>query len=199
MRNMLLTLYQHHMPAEVRIFRYLSPPVRLDDEVIVCDGSCSGGLAQFYCRSYMFVRRWFHIFAVFDHGLSPAEDQFEGFPFAFNCDITTPHPRVDAKLYTTDLCVDVLISANGRDCLVKDREELTAMHAAGQFGDLWRGAALGEVLWLEDLVSQGRFIDLLKVAAPFPTTAIPSKISRMTQCKLEDGNFIFHPSYPRYA
>jgi hypothetical protein len=194
-----LTLYQHHLPTEVRIFRYLSPPVQLDDEVIVCDGWFSPGPAPIYCRSHMFLKRWLHIFATFDHGLSPWEDRFEGFPFQFNCDITTPHYRVGDKLYTTDLCVDVLVSANGRECLARDMEGFAARHAAGQFGDLWREAAQRETRWLESLVTEGSFLTFLEATAPFPTATIPSEISEMAQHQLETAGFVFHPSYPRYA
>ncbi|HUT75861.1 MAG TPA: DUF402 domain-containing protein [Armatimonadota bacterium] len=197
--HMQITLYQHHLPGEVRVFRYLSPPVQADDEVIVCDGWYSSGATRGYCRSYMFLRRWLHVLATFGHDLMPAEDRSHGFPFAFNCDITTPHYRVRDKLYTTDLCVDVLISASGRNCVIKDREELTAMHAASQFGDLWQEMALREVRWLEDLVSQGRLVDFLNAFAPFPTAAIPCEISETAQRRLETLGFVFHPSYPRYA
>jgi hypothetical protein len=197
---MTLTLYQHHLPYDVRIFRYLSKPVRIDDEVIICDGWYADISKRYYCRSYMFLKRWLHVFAVFDHKLFPTEEsQFEGFNFAFNCDITTPHYMALDNLYTTDLCVDILVSASGRKCLIKDQEELTAMHTTGQLGDIWRDAAINETLWIKDIVSRGNFIEFLERIAPFPSVAIESNLSQMTECALEDCDFIFHPSYPRYA
>jgi hypothetical protein len=194
-----MTLYQHHLPGEVRVFRYLSPPIRADDVAVVCDGWYSAEPARIYCRSYMFVSRWLHVFATFDNDLVLREDTLQGFPFAFNCDITTPHFRLDNRLYTTDLCVDVLVSADGRRCLVKDDEVLSAMRAAGEFGDLWRDAALSEVSWVKGLVSQSRFINFLKAVAPFPTVKLPTQISEVSQCQLASTDFLFHPSYPRYA
>ena len=193
-----LTLYQHHLPAEVRVFRYLSPPVGSDEAVVVCDGWYSSG-SPIYCRSYMFLTRWLHVFVPFDSELSPREDWFEGFPFQFNCDVTTPHYRLGDGLYTTDLCVDVLVSANGRECLVKDLEELVARRGDGQFGDHWREAAVREAGWLQEMVAEGSFLPFLATAAPFPSDAIPREMAEVTRQDLAGAGFVFHPCYPRYA
>lgn len=196
--RMLLTLYQHHLPTEVRVFRYLSPPIRMDEEVVVCDG-WSSGPPRAYCRSYMFVQRWLHVFVTFDECLAPREDRVKGFSFAFNCDITTPHYRVNDRVYTTDLCVDVLVGASSRECRVKDGDQLGAMYAAGQFGRLWYDAALREAAWVERLVTQGTFIGFLQTAAPLPKVTGPRDISQMAREDLEKMHFVFHPDYPRYG
>lgn len=193
-----MTLHQLHLPREVRIFRYLQPPVRVDDDVIVCDGWWDDTRTTF-CRSYKFTRRWLSVFATFDRDLAPVGDPNYGFPFAFNCDMTTPHHVVDDGIYTTDLCLDVLVSADGAGCVVKDEEELRAMHAAGQFGRMWHDAALREAEWVQNLVAEGRFIAFLETAAPFPAAATDGEISAPRRLRdLNDVDFFFPPHAPRY-
>jgi hypothetical protein len=191
-----MKLYQYHLPSEVRIFEFAGDPTLINSEAIVFDAVTTDA-APVYCRSYLFTKRWMQIFMTMDAALALKPDDGD-FPFVFNCDITTPHYVNDDSIYTTDLCADLLVAANGKDCRLKDIDGFEKHHSMNHFGDLWFKQGKIEISFWVDLLKSGKFINYLNAIAPFPITATVNITSPMRQFDIADVAFKYHPLYPRH-
>jgi hypothetical protein len=191
-----MKLYQYHLPSEVRIFEFTGDPTLASSEAMFFDIVTTDAVPV-YCRSYLFTKRWMQIFMTMDAKLSLKPDDGD-FPFVFNCDITTPHYIDDDHIYTTDLCVDLLVAANGKDYRIKDIDAFEKMHSMNHFGDLWFEQVKNEISFWVDLLESGKFINYLNDIAPFPIVPTENKARPMQRCNIGDVAFEHHPLYPQY-
>jgi hypothetical protein len=192
-----MKLYQYHLPSEVRVFEFAGDPTLDSPEAMVFD-AITTDTVPICCRSYLFKKRWVQIFMTMDTSLVLKPDDGD-FPFVFNCDITTPHYICHDRIYTTDLCVDLLVAANGKEFRIKDIGMFEKMHSMNHFGDLWFRHAKNEISFWVDLLESGKFINYLNDVAPFPITPTEIKMSPMRQYVIGDVVFERHPLYPRYT
>lgn len=154
---------------------------------------------QEYGRYYGFLDRWLSVFVTFDiNDLSLTSYPESEFPFAFNCDMTTPHYAHGGALYTTDLHLDVLVLADGRSHQLVDVEEFEQAYAQDVFGEVWYGGARREAERVIQEVEGGRFMDMLQAVAPFPRTPIAAEHSTLMELELDEAEFRYHPAYPRF-
>ncbi len=191
-----MKLYQYHLPSEVRIFHFDGAPAFISPDAIVFDTVTSDPVPV-YGRSYLFRERWLQVFMTIDAKLALKPDR-GSFPFVFNCDITTPHYVDDDNIYTTDLCIDLLVAANGRDYRIKDIDIFENMHSMNHFGKTWFDKAKSEAALLVDLLESGKFINHLNDVAPFPLKPTEKTASTMQRCDIAEVAFKHHPLYPRY-
>ena len=150
-----------------------------------------------YGRCYGFLDRWLSVFVTFDKNLQLHPSYYGHFPFAFNCDVTTPHFLDGTGAFTTDLYIDVLVGVDGQKYLVKDIEEHEDAFSQGLFGSLWHKGAKNELERLVGELERGEFLDVLHAIAPFPTSFEGIQRYSRTQYRLGDGPFRYHPQYPR--
>ncbi len=170
----------------------------MNAEVMVFDGLLS--LTEpIQCRSYLFFQRWLEIFVTFDANLALLPDPTSAFPYAFNCDITTPYHRVGQHLFTTDLGLDVVVAADGATYQGKDADEFEQWYTQGAFGVGWYTAAQRELTALIQLLETHQFIQFLTDIAPFPTQGADVPLSTLVQEDLNSTEFIHHPQYPRQS
>jgi|ETN02SMinimDraft_2_1059926.scaffolds.fasta_scaffold258222_1 hypothetical protein len=128
-----------------------------------------------------FLDRWLSAFVTFDvDDLSSTPYPGDEFPFAFNCDMTPPH-YVDA-IYTTGLHSDV--------------QDFQSAYDDGLFGQAWYDGARQEAERIIEEVRTGRFIDMLREAAPFPDTSIRTNPAVLTELDPEEAGFRHHPDFP---
>jgi hypothetical protein len=191
-----LTAYQLHLPDDLRIFHYGAPPIAETADVLVFEGWSDDRSA--ICRSYLFFNRWLEVFVTFDASFNLRPDPDYLFPFAFNCDITTPYHRVGKRLYTTDLCLDLLVAADGRSYHIEDRDELEDWHQSGVISTAGYKAALREQDSLLNLFTTGRFLDLLTAIAPFPTAPPRAHLSTMERLDRKSAGFVEYPYASRW-
>ena len=194
-----MVVYEQHLPSEVRIFRHLQSPAHIGCEAAVFDGLLHSPQGPVYCRSYRFFQRWLSVFITFDEDLTLTAGPDHPFPFAFNCDITTPHYRHGDCLFTTDLCIDILVGSDGRSYRVEDEDQLPQLYERGQFGQLWYERALRELRALTALLEKGELIHFLSRIAPFPTAPTEHPAATMEQATIEDVAFRYHPLFPRFG
>jgi hypothetical protein len=193
-----LTLYQLHLPSEVRIFHHAFEPTHAGNDAVVMDTVVLQGDTATYCRGYYFLDRWLSVFVTFDEQLELKADPGYGFPFAFNCDITTPHYYRGDSIFTTDLYVDILVGTDGNIYQVEDLAGLQEAFDAGLFGKAWFESTRREADWLVKLLERDRFLDFLNEVEPFPRTRPVNIDSPMRRCLIDDMDFEYHPQYPRY-
>ncbi len=193
----MFTAYQLHLPSDLRVFQYLVEPTYSGANALVLDGLL-GDTEQIVCRSYLFFERWLEIFVTFDDRLALCTDARAPFPFAFNCDLTTPYYRVADRLFTTDLAVDVLVAADGMTYQVKDVGEFEAWYRQGAFGSDWYEGVKRELAALTQLLETNQFLNFLNAIAPFPTQRPVTQLSSMDRPVIETVGFEQHPRYPRY-
>ncbi len=191
-----MKLYQYHLPSEVRTFHFDGDPTFRSPDAIVFD-TVTTDPVPVYCRSYLFMMRWLQVFMTMDAKLSLKPDR-GSFPFVFNCDITTPHYVQGDAIYTTDLCVDLLVGADGKEYRIKDIDIFEKMHSMKHFGDLWYKQATNEISFWVELLKSGKFISYLNTVAPFPQKPTDCRSSPMQRCDIADAAFQHHPLYPRY-
>ncbi len=198
-------LYQAHLPSKawplghVRRFEHPSRLVHVGDDAIVIDtlGVRKGWHA--FGRYYGFLDRWLSVFVTFDiNDLSLTSYPKSEFPFAFNCDMTTPHYLHRDAIYTTDLHLDVLVLADGRSCRLVDLQEFEQAYAREVFGHAWYDGAKREADRVIREVERGLFIDMLQEVAPFPHTPIVAEHSTLRELGLDEVEFRYHPAYPRF-
>ncbi|MXY43489.1 MAG: DUF402 domain-containing protein [Dehalococcoidia bacterium] len=137
------------------------------------------------------------MFVTFNKALQLHPSHYGDFPFALNCDITTPHLLEASAAFTTDLCIDVLVGVDGETYLVKDIEEHKNAFSQGRFGSLWHQEAKNELERIVSELERGEFLDMLHSIAPFPTSFEGIQRYSRTQYRLGDGPFRYHPQYPR--
>lgn len=193
----MLTAYQLHLPSDLRVFQYMVEPTYHGADAVVFDGLLADS-EQIVCRSYLFFERWLEIFVTFDDRLALRADPVATFPFAFNCDLTTPYHRVDDRLFTTDLSVDVLVAADGMTYQVKDVAEFEAWYSRGAFGSGWYKNVRRELAALTQLLETNQFLRFLNDIAPFPVESPRAPLSVMDRAALETAGFEPHPRYPRH-
>jgi len=166
-------------------------------DALVFDGLV-GDEAPVACRSYLYFNRWLEIFVTFDDRLVPAGDSTASFPFAFNWDITTPYYRVGDQLFTTDLCVDSLVAADGRRYQVKDTDEYELWYRQGAFGRTWYRGVQQELAALTKMLETESFLPWLIDLVPFPSHRPPTPLSTRAHQQFASSTFADHPNYPRY-
>ncbi len=150
-------------------------------------------------RFYGFLDRWLSVYVTFDiDDLSPASHPSDDFPFAFNCDMTTPHYVDGEAIYTTDLHLDVLVLADGTKHQLVDVEEFESAYQDGQFGRVWYDGARREADRVMEEARTGRFVDMLREAAPFPDSLTQTKPSGLTELDPGQVEFRDHPRFPRF-
>jgi hypothetical protein len=152
-----------------------------------------------YCRGYYFFDKWLSVFITFDEQLQLKPDSNPAFPFAFNCDITTPHYRRGNSLFTSDLYIDVLVGTDGYTYQNKDVEDFERAFSFGLFGKRWYEGAKREADWLAGLLEQNRFVDFLNEVAPFPKTKSVYIQPSIRRCHIDEIDFEYHTQYPRYS
>ncbi len=150
-----------------------------------------------YGRCYCFLDRWLSVFVTFDKDLQLHPSYSGDFPFAFNCDVTTPHLLDGSAAFTTDLLIDVLVGPDGKTHLVKDIDEYEDAFSQSLFGPSWDAAARNELQRLAGELKRGEFLDVLQTIVPFPTSWDGIGLSSRDQYRLGDGPFQYHPQYPR--
>jgi len=119
--------------------------------------------------------------------------------FAFNCDVTTPHYRHGDCLFTTDLCIDVLVGADGKSYRVEDEDQLPQAYERRQFGQLWYDGVLRELRAITALLERGELIQYLNDIAPFPTAPTERPAATVEWVNIEDVGFKYHPRFPRFG
>ena len=192
-----ITVFQHHLSDEVRVFRYDAQPAADTASAVVVDSVVSEPEPT-YCRVYLFLDRWLQVFVTFDEQLRLKGDPYNAFPYAFNCDMTTPHYRVGNHLYTTDVCLDVVVQPDGQTYTVEDRDELEEAYAQGLFGTQWYEETKREGDALVRLIQEGRFLSFLESIAPFPSEWQDHAPPTLTRVPLNQTEFQYHPEYPRF-
>jgi len=193
-----MVLYQLHLPSEVRIFKYNSEPTHADSHAVVMDSVAIEDDTATYCRGYYFLDRWLSVFITFDERLELKADASHTFPFAFNCDITTPHYYQDDSVFTTDLYVDILVGTDGRTYQIEDVEDFQQAFALGVFGKGWYDNAKRGLDWLIGLLEHGQFVNFLNEVDPFPDTK-PNCINPIAYRRhLSEVDFKHHPRYSKY-
>ncbi|MFC1717511.1 hypothetical protein ACFL6S_27875 [Candidatus Poribacteria bacterium] len=193
-----ITLYQLHLPSEVRVFQYISGPTYAGRDAVVMDSVLIEDDVSTYCRGYYFLDRWLSVFITFNEQLELRPEPDYDFPFAFNCDITTPHYCQERSIFTTDLYLDVLVGADGITYQLEDSEDLQKAFDASLFGRRWFDNARREADWLVDTLEGGRFLDFLNEVEPFPNKKSVNVQSRMRKCLIDQTDFEYNPQYPRY-
>ena len=193
-----LTLYQLHLPSEVRIFDLTSEPTHAGCDAVVIDSVVIEGDISTYCRGYYFLDRWLSVFVTFDEQLGLKSDSDHSFPFAFNCDITAPHYYRRDSIFTTDLYLDILVGTDGSTYQIEDSEDFQKAFDVGFFGRGWFDGARQETERLIDVLESGRFLDFLNEVEPFPRTRSIDTQPPMRRCLVDEIDFEYHPQYPRY-
>ncbi len=197
-----ITLYQLHLPSEVRIFEHTSEPTYMDSHAMVIDSVVVENDILTYCRGYYFFDKWLSVFMTFDGQLELKPDSNSVFPFVFNCDITTPHYCRSNSIFTSDLYIDVLVKVDGYTYQIKDVGDFERAFSIGLFGKRWYEGAKQEADWLVCLLERNRFLDFLNEVAPFPKTKLLREQNRFIfnprRCHIDEIDFEYHPQYPRY-
>ena len=175
-------LHQKFFPSQgwnldhVSRFEYRSQPVYHGRDAIVLDALTIWEGWHAYGRYYGFLDRWLSVFVTFDiRDLSLTSYPENTFPFAFNCDMTTPHFLDADAIYTTDVLLDVLVLADGRTHKLKDVEEFEQAYTDGMFGTVWYQGAKREAERVIQEAENGQFIDMLQDVAPFPDRALATE------------------------
>ena len=194
-----MNLYQLHLPSEVRIFQHHFEPISVCPHAVVMDSVTINNGASTYCRGYYFLDRWLSVFVTFDEYLKLKPDSDHAFPFAFNCDITTPHYRDGDSIFTTDLYIDVLVADDGFTYQVEDMEDFQQAYARGLFGKGWYENARRELDWLISILNQQRFLDFLNQVTALPDSGSTNILPPMQRCHIDEVDFTYHPEYPRYG
>lgn len=193
-----MNLYQLHLPSEVRIFEHDFEPTGVSYHAVVMDSVAVSDGVITYCRGYYFLGRWLSVFITFYDRLKLKPDSNSAFPFAINCDITTPHYREGDSIFTTDLYIDVLVAEDGLTYRIKDTEDFQQAFAEDQFGAVWYENAQSELDWLVSILDRGRFLDFLKQTAPFPDSGSTYALPLMRRYHIDEVDFRYHPVYPRW-
>lgn len=159
-----LLYHNLHLPAEVRVFTVPHTAIRRNDgEALVYDVRVGEGVVL---RHYSWSRHWFEVNCTFSCQGDLVEEDGPVM-WAFNCDISTPHLIAGNNAYNVDLELDVLVSADGAQYTVKDREDfVNAVDRGWIAGDEARCAEQG----LDDLLAllrHGRFRPFLESVCPF--------------------------------
>lgn len=187
-------LYQCHLPSEIRVFEYNSEPVYAGSDAVVFDSL----IHDTHCRGYYFLDSWLSVFITFDEQLKLKPDSNHNFPFAFNCDITTPHYWNGNSIFTSDLYIDILVGADGSSYQLEDMENFQNAFEKGLFGRKWLDGARQEAEQLIDLLESAQFLDFLNKVEPFPAKKATYTQEPMRKYFIDEIRFKHHPKYPRY-
>ena len=136
----------------------------LDDEVLVAEVAIDGAVV----RHYGFASRWLAVNLTTDYAGRPADLAYlDVFPHTAKCHIATPMLRDGDTCWQTDLWLDVLVKANGRDHLVEDRDEFAGAREQGWLSEREADQALDGFDEVLALVRAGTLLDLLASIWPF--------------------------------
>ena len=152
-------------PDDLRLYEIPESGVlRLDDEVLVAEVGIAGAVV----RHYGFASRWLAVTLTTDHTGQPADlAGLEIFAHTAKCDIATPMQRDGDTCWQTDLWLDVLVRANGRDHLVEDEDEFDRARDEGLLSGREADQALDAFRDVLAMVRAGTLLDLLATIWPF--------------------------------
>ena len=190
-------LHQLHLPDEVRVFNSTRVEADTSSQALVIDSVYGVDDGVVYGRCYCFLNRWPSVFVTFGEDLQLHPSQYGDFPFAFNCDITTPHLLDGSAVFTTDLYIDVLVAVDGETHLVKDIDEHEDRFSQNLFGPSCYIGAKNELSRLVGELKRGEFLGILQSIAPFPSSFEGIERYGRAEYRLGDGPFRHHPQYPR--
>jgi len=177
----------------------LPEPTHVDSRAFVKDTVIIVEDVPTYVRYYYFFDRWLQVGITFDERLALKPDSSPTFPFAFNCDITTPHYCRDNSIFTSDLYIDLLVGTDGYTYQIEDIEDFERAFALGLFGKTWYEGAKRGAERLAELLERKRFLDFLNEVAPFPRTKSAYVHPPMRRRDIDEIDFEYHPLYPRYG
>ncbi len=162
-----LLFHNLHLPDEVRVFTipYLGVQ-RFDREALVYDVAVGQGKVL---RHYSWPDRWFEVNCAFTTVGDLIQEQDTVTPWAFNCDISTPHLTQGDSVYNVDLEMDVLVAADGMRHTIKDRDEFATAVDKGWIGPAEAPDALRGLAKLLALIEQGCLREFLESVCPFDT------------------------------
>jgi len=191
------TLYQYHLYSKkVSIFSYPYGTHALTNEAVIFDFAIRSDQDITYCRCYYFIVHWMSIFVTFDSSLQLKPDPDFNFPFAFNCDITTPHYIRGESLYTTDVLLDILVAPDGVTYMIEDEDQFYQAYEDKIFGSVWYENALKALDWWCKLLDKGDFIEYLNGVASFPREMTNNTEPCLVGQPINTVPFIHHPHYP---
>ena len=158
----------YHAPDDVRVFTIPEQGVRRFDSVAVVYDVPIG--RRHILRHYSFTQQWFQVNCTFDRSgqLEPTGDAFR---WSFNCDICTPCFVIGDNVYDMDLDLDVLVSPDGAEHLVKDEAEFAEALTSGWITAFEAEGARRGLSNLLGLVAERHFLSFLEEACPFDTLA----------------------------
>lgn len=171
----------------------------LNDQAVVFDFSVKNNQDDTHCRCYYFLKHWMSVFVTFDESLQLKPDSEFHFPFAFNCDITTPHYRSGRSLYTTDILLDIIVKPDGASYMIEDETQFHEAYESGMFGTNWYEGASKALEWWCTLLEKGAFIDYLNSVAPFPTEMSEHHEPLLIEKHIDEIPFLNHPLHPRFG
>lgn len=194
------TLYQHHLRSQkVLVFTYPYGVHLLNDQAVVFDFSVKNKQDDTHCRCYYFMKHWMSVLVTFDESLQLKPDSEFHFPFAFNCDITTPHYCSGRSLYTTDILLDIIVKPDGASYMIEDETQFYEAYENGMFGTNWYEGASKALEWWCTLLEKGAFIDYLNSVAPFPTKMSVNHEPLLIENDIDEIPFLNHPLHPRFG
>ena len=194
------TLYQHHLRSQkAMVFTYPRGAHLLNDQAVVFDFSVNNDRKRTHCRCYYFLKHWMSIFVTFDESLQLKPDSEHQFPFAFNCDITTPHYRSGRSLYTTDILLDIIVKPDGTSYMIEDETQFYDAYENRMFGTNWYEGASKALEWWCTLLEKRAFIDYLNSVAPFPIEMSVNQEPLFIERDIDEIPFLNHPLHPRFG
>lgn len=127
----------------------------------------------------LFRDHWFKVNCTFDgSGTLIEDDDTQNDPaFALNCDIATPMVRDGNTVFSTDLCIDVLIRADGIDHQVVDMAEFEVALRRGWISDREAQGARNGLQALQDLIERRKLLGFLAGYHPFQPSVVPQALA----------------------
>ena len=169
-------------PDDLRMYEIPESGVlRLDDEVLVAEVAIDGAVV----RHYGFASCWLAVNVTTGLDGQPADlAGLDVFPHTAKCHVATPMRREGDTCWQTDLWLDVLVKANGRDHLVEDVDEFARAREQDLLSDREAVQALAAFQQVLAMVRAGTLLDMLAAVCPFgpgsPPPARPVRRLRMS-------------------
>ncbi len=163
---------EYRPPDDLRLYEIPESGVlRLDDEALVAEVAIDGAVI----RHYGFASHWLAVNVTTDLKEWPADlAGVDAFPHAVKCHMATPMLRVGDSCFQTDLWLDVLVSADGRDCHVEDEDEFADARSRQLLSERAASEALQRFQDVLNLVQAGTLLDWLAAVCPFRPGSPPS-------------------------
>ncbi len=179
-----LLFHNLHLPDEVRVFTVPCLGVqRRDREALVYDVAVGQGTVL---RHYSWPDHWFEVNCAFTTDGDLIEEQGALTPWAFNCDISTPHLTQGDSVYNVDLELDVLVAADGIRHTIKDRDDFATAVDKGWIGPTEARGAQQGLAELLAIVEQGHLRRFLESVRPFDTLQTQALQPPVRRRRLDD-------------